>query len=81
MAKFVHVEAARVRSGMRMLEELLADDKEWTAERERLKEVADEIRHIRDRDHVLKADQPGSVRVGDYLTRPHSQPDEPGRTD
>ncbi len=81
MAKFVHVEAAKVRSGMRKLEELRADDTEWTAERQRLKEEADEIRRRRDRDHLLETEQAGSGRVDDHPIFPDGESIEPAGAD
>ena len=61
MAKFVHVDAERVRSGMQRLGEARADDSESEAAEQRFEAHADEFRAQRDREYAaLEAARTGS---------------------
>ncbi len=59
MGKLVHIDKDRVISANRKLEKLLADDKEWQEQLQRLEKEAEEEKKRRDEEYARGGKQEG----------------------
>ncbi len=59
MGKLVHIDKDRVISANRKLEKLLADDKEWQEQLQRLEKEAEEEKKRRDEEYARRGKQEG----------------------